>query len=93
VSVIAEAENSSNTRAYQTDSGDTTKAPLSIRFDTLLQNLRPNHYWVHSMTSVEHFRRKRIAVNQLHTPVFGVPQHQTIKQGKMAYELGQQLVQ
>ena len=30
VSVIAEAENRSNTRAYQTESGETTKAPLSI---------------------------------------------------------------
>ena len=30
VSVIAEAENRSNTRAYQTDSGDTMKAPLSM---------------------------------------------------------------
>ena len=30
VSVIADAENSSKTRAYQTVSGDTTKAPLSI---------------------------------------------------------------
>ncbi len=30
VQVIAEAENKSNTLAYQTDSGDTTKAPLSM---------------------------------------------------------------
>ena len=30
VSVIADAENNSKTRAYQTESGDTTKAPLSI---------------------------------------------------------------
>ncbi len=43
---------------------------------------RPNHDGIHSMTSVEHFCRKRIAVNPLHTPVLGVPQHQTIKQGK-----------
>ena len=30
VSVIAEAENRSKTRAYQTDSGDTTNDPLSM---------------------------------------------------------------
>ena len=30
VSVIAEAENRSNTLAYQTEPGETTKAPLSI---------------------------------------------------------------
>jgi hypothetical protein len=30
VSVIAEAEKRSNTRAYQTVSGDTTNAPLSM---------------------------------------------------------------
>jgi hypothetical protein len=43
------------------------------------------------MTAVEHFRRKRIAVNPLHTPVLGVPQHQTIEQGKMALALGRLL--
>ena len=40
----------------------------------------PNHDGVHSMTSVEHFRWKWIAVNPLHTLVLGVAQHQTIEQ-------------
>ncbi len=30
VILVAEVENRSNTRAYQTESGETTKAPLSI---------------------------------------------------------------
>ena len=52
---------------------------------------RPNHDEVHSMTSMEHFRRKRIAVNPLHTLVLGVAQHQTIEQSKMALALGRLL--
>jgi hypothetical protein len=43
------------------------------------------------MTAVEHFRRERIAVNPLHTPVLGVTQHQTIEQGKMALAFGRLL--
>ena len=48
----------------------------------------PNHDGVHSMTSVEHFARKWIAVNPMHTLVLGVPQHQTIEQCKMALVFG-----
>ncbi len=57
-----------------------------IQGDALL----PNHD-VHSMTSIEYFRRKRIAVNPLHTLVLGVPQHQTIEQSKMALVVGRLL--
>ena len=39
------------------------------------------------MTSIEHFRRKWIAVNPLHTLVLGVTQHQAIEQCKMALAL------
>jgi hypothetical protein len=34
------------------------------------------------MTSTEHFRRKRIAVNPLHSLVLAVPQHQTMNSAK-----------
>jgi hypothetical protein len=40
---------------------------------------------------MEHFRRKWIAVNPLHTLVLGVTQHQTIEQCKMALALGRLL--
>jgi hypothetical protein len=40
------------------------------------------------MTSIEHFLWKRIAVNPLHTLVFGVSQHQTFEQCKMTLALG-----
>jgi hypothetical protein len=40
------------------------------------------------MTAMEHFRWKLITANPLHTLVFGVTQHQTIEQGKMALVLG-----
>ena len=48
----------------------------------------PNYDGVHSITSIEHFRRKWIAVNPLHTLVLGVTQHQTIEQCKMALAFG-----
>ena len=48
----------------------------------------PNHDGVHSMTSVEHFCRKSIAVNPLHTLVLGVTQHQTIEQCKVTLSFG-----
>ena len=58
---------------------------------SIIDAWRPNHDEVHSMTSIEHFWRKRIAVNPLHTLVLGVPQHQTIEQSKMALALGRLL--
>ena len=51
---------------------------------SIIDARRPNHDGVHAMTSIEHFRRKRIAVNPLHTLVLVVSQHQTIEQCEMA---------
>ena len=48
----------------------------------------PNHDGVHSMTSVDHFCWKWIAVNPLHTLVLGVIQDQTVEQCKMALASG-----
>ena len=60
------------------------------RYDegSIIDARRPNHDEVHAMTSMEHFRRKRIAVNPLHSLVLGVCQHQTIEQCVMALALG-----
>ena len=49
---------------------------------------RPYHDEVQSMTAMERFRRKRIAVNSLHSFVLGVSNHQTIEQSKMPLALG-----
>ncbi len=72
--LVAEAENRSKTRAYQTD--------LAIQ-RRLHYRCQAAESWrgplVHSMTSIEHFRRKRIAVNPLHTLVLGVPQQHRTK--------------
>ena len=48
----------------------------------------PNHDGVHSMTSIEPFCPKWIAVNPLHTLVLGVIQDQTVEQCKMALASG-----
>ena len=53
VSIIAEAENRSNTRAYQTESGETKIAPLSIPGGLIMTR---------SMTAMEWFCRKWIAI-------------------------------
>ncbi len=79
VSVTAEAMNSSNTRAYHTESGETTKAPLSIPCGLIMTRL---------MTAIEQFDRKRIAVNSLYTLILGVSNHQTIEQSKIPLALG-----
>ncbi len=57
MSVAADGENKNRTRAFQTDSGGTIKAPLSDG-----DALRPNHDEVHAMTAMKLFRRKQIAV-------------------------------
>jgi hypothetical protein len=95
VSVIAEAENRNNTRAYHTvwyahQTGDTTKAPLSRWYNesSIIDARRPNNDGVYAMTSIEHFVRKRIAVNPQHTLAFGVSQHQPIERCKMALAFG-----
>ncbi len=43
-----------------------------------------NHYEVQSVTAIKRFLRERVAVNQLHTIVFGVANNQTNVQSKMA---------
>jgi hypothetical protein len=35
----------------------------------------PNHYEVQSVTAMKRFLRERVAVNPLHTVVFGVANH------------------
>ena len=59
---------------------------------SIIDARRPNHDGVHAMTSIEHFWRKRIAVNPLHTLVLGVPLHQTIEKCKMALVLGRSIL-
>ena len=49
---------------------------------------RPNHNQVHSVTSMERFCRKRIAVYALHTLVLCVSNHQTIEKTEMPLVLG-----
>ncbi len=73
VSVIADAENRSKTRAYQTVSG--VLAIIGAR--------RSDHDHVQAMTAVKGFGGKWIAVNPLDTIVFGMTQHQTVIQSKM----------
>ncbi len=84
VSVMAEAENRSNTQAYHTELGETINAPLSIVLDTW----RPYHDVVQSMTAIERFLRKWIAVHSLHTLVLGVSDDQAIEQSKMRLCVG-----
>jgi hypothetical protein len=80
--MLKTAANLSKTRAYQTVSGDTTKAPLSTP-----GGLHDN---VHAMTAImmKCYRLKWIAVNPLYTIVFGMTKHQTIEQSKMTLACG-----
>ena len=48
----------------------------------------PNHDEVQAVTAVKRLRRKRVAVNPLHSFVLGVSQHQTIIQGEMPLAFG-----
>ena len=75
VLVFYVAEKRSKTRAYQTESGDTTKAPWSR-----VETWRPNHDEVQAVTAIKRLREKRVAVNSLHTFVLGVTKHQTVVQ-------------
>ncbi len=72
VSVIADAENRSKTRAYQ-------EKQQRRHIDAL----QPDHDHVQAMTAVKGFGGKWIAVNPLDTIVFGMTQHQTVIQSKM----------
>ena len=54
---------------------------------SIIDARRPNHDEVHLMTSMDHFRRKWIAVYPLHALVLGVTQHQAIEQCKTALAL------
>jgi hypothetical protein len=54
----------------------------------IVDTWRPYHNEVHSVTSMERFSRKRIAVYALHTLVLGVPNHQTIEKIEMPLVLG-----
>lgn len=55
---------------------------------SIIDTWRPYHDEVQSMTAIERFRRKRIAVNSLHTLVLGVSDHQTIEPTKMPFASG-----
>jgi hypothetical protein len=65
VSVIADAENRSKTRAYQTHNKG-----------AIIDAWRPDHDHVQAMTAVKGFGGKLIAVNPFDTIVLGMTQHQ-----------------
>ncbi len=76
MSAAADAENRSKTWAYQTISGDTTKALLSTPGGLIMTQ---------AMTAMKRLRRKWIAENPRYTVVFGMTKHQTIEQSKMTH--------
>ena len=84
VSVIADAENRSNTRAYQTVSGDTIKAPLLISCCLIMAMSKQWLPW----KGFGQLWREWIAVSPMDTIVFGMTQHQTVTQSKMTLALG-----
>ncbi len=45
---------------------------------TIFNTWRPSHNEVQSVAAVKWFRRERVAVNPLHTIVFGVAKYQTV---------------
>ena len=53
----------------------------------IVDTRRPYHDEVQSVTAMERFSRKRIAVYALHPLVLGVPNHQTIEKIKMPLAL------
>ena len=68
-----------------------TSIPDRIRRNNespIINTRRPYHDEVQSMTAIERLRRKRIAVNSLHTLELGVSDHQTIERTKMSLALG-----
>jgi hypothetical protein len=65
VSVVAEAAKRSNTQAYQTVLGETTKF-------SMVDTRRPNHDEVQTVTAVNWLRRKRVAEYLQHFFVLGV---------------------
>jgi hypothetical protein len=75
VSVLAEAENRSNTGACQTVQRHNKCS--------IVDSLWPNHDRIQSVTAVKRVCRKLVAVYPLHTPVLGVSQHQLIVQSQM----------
>ena len=53
----------------------------------MVETRRPNHDGVQAVTAIKRLRRKRVAVNSLHTIVLGVTKNLTVVQRKVALAL------